>query len=130
VTLGQRRKKLRSTATKEGRLHIKDSDHVEKMLFIFLPARRQKHNDMSQEITGKSSAEKETSVQEPNRDEELAIPNEEEHPKTLEGVSAKEEDDAGKVYPPARKVVVVMIALYLSLFLVSLVHLLPPPSST
>jgi hypothetical protein len=100
------------------------------MLFKFLPARRQKHNIMSQEITGKSSAEKETSVQEPSRDEELATPNEREHPKTLEGVSAKEEDDAGKVYPPARKVVVVMISLYLSLFLVSLVHLLPPSSST
>ena len=90
----------------------------------------QKNNNMSQEITGKSSAEKETSVQEPSRDEELATPNEEEHPKTLEGVSAKEEDDAGKVYPPARKVVVVMISLYLSLFLVSLVHILPPSAST
>jgi hypothetical protein len=88
------------------------------MLFKFWPTRRQKHNDMSQEITGKRSAEKETSVQEPSRDEELATPNGE-HPKTLEGVSAKEEDDAGKVYPPARKVVVVMISLYLSLFLVS-----------
>ncbi len=100
------------------------------MFFKFLSARRQKHNDMSQEITGKSSAEKETSVQEPNRDQELTIPNEEERPRPLEGLSAKEEDDAGKVYPPARKVVVVMIAIYLSLFLVSLVHLLPLSSST
>jgi hypothetical protein len=110
--------------------HIKDRDHAEKMLFKFLPTRRQKHNDMSQEIAGKSPAEKETSVQEPSRDEEVAIPDEDEHPKTLESVSAKEEDDAGKVYPPARKVAVVMISLYLSLFLVSLVHLLLPPSSS
>jgi hypothetical protein len=113
---------------KEVRSHIKNRGHAEKM-FVRSLAHRQKHNDMSQEITGKSSTEKETSVQEPSRDEELATPNGE-HPKTLEGVSAKEEDDAGKVYPPARKVVVVMISLYLSLFLVSLVHLLLPPSSS
>jgi hypothetical protein len=36
-------------------------------------------------------------------------------------VPAGEEDDSEKIYPPAKKVVVVMIALYLSLFLVSLV---------
>lgn len=36
--------------------------------------------------------------------------------------SAAEEDDEGKVYPPASSVMVVMVGLYLSLFLVSLVH--------
>lgn len=36
-------------------------------------------------------------------------------------VPAGEEDENGKVYPPTRKVMVVMLALYLSLFLVSLV---------
>jgi hypothetical protein len=67
-------------------------------------------------------------VQQPNRDEELALPNEKEHSKKQEPISAAEEDDAGKVYPPAREVIVVMIALYLSVFLVSLVNLPIPPS--
>lgn len=37
-------------------------------------------------------------------------------------LSAAEEDEAGKIYPPAREVAVVMVGLYLSLFLVSLVR--------
>lgn len=40
-------------------------------------------------------------------------------------VPAGEEDDSEKVYPPFKKAVVVMIALYLSLLLVSLVSCLP-----
>jgi len=42
---------------------------------------------------------------------------------TMEPVPAGEDED-GKVYPQARKVAVVMLALYLSLFLISLVRLL------
>jgi len=72
-------------------------------------------------------------IEHESRDEELAMPTEEATKE--EPVPAGEEDDEGKVYPPARKVAVVMLALYLSLFLVSLVstHLpyhCPPGSHT
>jgi hypothetical protein len=36
-------------------------------------------------------------------------------------LSSAEEDTAGKVYPPTREVVPVMVALFMALFLVSLV---------
>ena len=36
-------------------------------------------------------------------------------------LSAVEEDEAGKVYPPTREVIPVMVAIFLALFLVSLV---------
>jgi len=59
------------------------------------------------------------------RDDELGISNQgngntEKAPLKKSEVPAGEEDD-NKVYPPTRKVMVVMLALYLSLFLVSLV---------
>ncbi len=60
------------------------------------------------------------SIQQPAQDEELAIPNEKSLSKA-DPVPAGEGDDEGTVYPPTRKVVVVMVSLYLSLFLVSLV---------
>jgi hypothetical protein len=76
---------------------------------------------MAQQNTSENVVGKEDSIQQPVRDEELEISNEKPQPKKAEPVPAGEEDDEGKVYPPARKVAVVMVALYLSLFLVSLV---------
>jgi hypothetical protein len=42
-------------------------------------------------------------------------------PLGISQVPAREEDDSEKMYPPTQKVVIAMIALYLSLFSVSLV---------
>jgi hypothetical protein len=81
---------------------------------------------MAQESTSGNTAEIEDPVQHTEQDTELAIPNEKENSKKPKPLSAAEEDDAVRVYPPAREVIVVMIALYLSLFLVSLV--IPPHS--
>jgi hypothetical protein len=55
------------------------------------------------------------------KEEQLGKSAEDPHLKKSEPLPAGEEDDEGKVYPPARKVAAVMVALYLSLFLVSLV---------
>jgi hypothetical protein len=61
-----------------------------------------------------------------DKDVELGAPdgengtNEKSLPKKSGLRSAAEEDEAGKVYPAAKQVAVVMLALYLSLFLVSL----------
>jgi hypothetical protein len=57
----------------------------------------------------------------PAQAEELGSSNEKTHLGGPELVSTGEGDGGGKVYPPARKVAAVMLALYLSLFLVSLV---------
>ncbi|TVY85231.1 Rubrofusarin-specific efflux pump aurT [Lachnellula suecica] len=58
----------------------------------------------------------------PSTDVELGNPlgTIEKSPLKKSEVPAGEEDDDGKVYPPISKVLVVMLALYLSLFLVSL----------
>jgi hypothetical protein len=39
-------------------------------------------------------------------------------------ISSAEEDAAGKVYPPTREVIPVMVSLFMALFLVSLVSIL------
>jgi hypothetical protein len=44
-------------------------------------------------------------------------------------LSSAEEDAAGKVYPPTREVIPVMVALFMALFLVSLVSTQPPPKT-
>jgi hypothetical protein len=54
------------------------------------------------------------------KDEELRRSTANSNLKKSELVS-REQNDEGKVYPPARRVAAVMLALYLSLFLVSLV---------
>jgi hypothetical protein len=54
--------------------------------------------------------------------EELGNSTQNSNLKKTELVPAGEEGGEGKIYPPARKVAVVVLALYLSLFLVSLVR--------
>ena len=44
-------------------------------------------------------------------------------------LSSAEEDAAGKVYPPTREVIPVMVALFMALFLVSLVITQIPPKT-
>jgi len=73
---------------------------------------------MVQQSTSDDTAENGDLIQQPTQDVERAITNEKAGQVPL---SAAAEGDEGKLYPPARKVIVVMVALYLSLFLVSLV---------
>ena len=55
---------------------------------------------------------------------------ESEKPRTEPTVlSSAEEDAAGKVYPPTREVIPVMVALFMALFLVSLVSTQIPPKT-
>ncbi len=56
-----------------------------------------------------------------NETEILKCPDESTVAKDAKPKSAAEEDEDGKVYPPTKQVVVVMLALYLTTFLVSLV---------
>jgi hypothetical protein len=84
---------------------------------------------MVQENTSDNIAENGVSVPSPAQDEELGNFIEKPHLMKSKPEPAAEEGDEGKEYPPARKVAVVMLALYLSLFLVSLVsssHSSPP----
>jgi hypothetical protein len=84
---------------------------------------------MAQEHAAKSRPENsgDVHVPAPAQDVELGILNgtdgttEKAPLKKSESVPAGEEDESGKVYPPTRQVMVVMLSLYLSLFLVSLV---------
>jgi hypothetical protein len=55
---------------------------------------------------------------------------ESEKPRTeLKILSSAEEDATGKVYPPTREVIPVMVALFMALFLVSLVSTQIPPKT-
>lgn len=80
--------------------------------------------------TSKMSAESQ------GRDEPLAVNlennvAESEKPRTEPKIlSSAEEDTAGKVYPPTREVIPVMVALFMALFLVSLVSTQIPPNTT
>ena len=73
------------------------------------------------------------SAESQGRDEPLAVNlensvAESEKPRTEPTIlSSAEEDAAGKVYPPTRAVIPVMVALFMALFLVSLVSIQIPP---
>lgn len=80
------------------------------------------------EQTAKPLQTSKMSAESQGRDEPLAVNlengvAESEKPRTEPTIlSSAEEDAAGKVYPPTREVIPVMVALFMALFLVSLVN--------